>query len=123
MALKFATKAQALPPGPGPWLLKLDTQAAAGSEEPHSALHLDAANGKVLSADAVEQQYPAVAGLTMEEWRERSVLATWQGLVRLAMQAHQRRGESDAVAHWMYVALALDPGAPEWKHVLAGPEL
>lgn len=34
------------------------------------------------------------------------------------MQAHQRRGESDLVAHWVYVLLALDPQAPEWGHVL-----
>jgi hypothetical protein len=36
------------------------------------------------------------------------------------LQAHQRRGESDLVAHWVYVLLALDPQAPEWGHMLAG---
>ena len=35
------------------------------------------------------------------------------------MQAHQRRGESDLVAHWVYVLLALDPRAAEWGHMLA----
>ena len=37
-----------------------------------------------------------------------------------APQAHQRRGESDLVAHWVYVLLALDPQAEEWAHVLGG---
>ncbi len=36
---------------------------------------------------------------------------------RLAMTAHQRRGESDSVAHWMYQLLALDAHAPEWRVV------
>ena len=38
-------------------------------------------------------------------------------------QAHQRRGESDLVAHWMYVLLALDTRAPEWDHMLLGSPL
>jgi hypothetical protein len=38
-------------------------------------------------------------------------------------QAHQRRGESDLVAHWMYVLLALDTQAPEWEHMLLGSPL
>jgi hypothetical protein len=32
--------------------------------------------------------------------------------------AHQRRGESDYVAHWLYQLLALDTQAVEWGHVL-----
>ena len=40
--------------------------------------------------------------------------AAW--LARL--QAHQRRGESDLVAHWVYVLLALDPQAAEWEFML-----
>ena len=54
---------------------------------------------------------------------QRCVLRTWQGLARLAIQAHQRRGESDLVAHWMYVLLALDTRAPEWDHMLQGSPL
>jgi hypothetical protein len=44
-------------------------------------------------------------------------------MARTAMQAHQRRGESDLVAHWMYVVMALDPGADEWDWALAGPQI
>jgi hypothetical protein len=40
-------------------------------------------------------------------------------LLRTAMVAHQRRGESDAVAHYLYQLLALQPDAPEWAQVIA----
>lgn len=46
------------------------------------------------------------------------MLIYWQELARTAVQAHQRRGESDLVAHWMYVLLALDPQAAEWGFML-----
>lgn len=39
------------------------------------------------------------------------------------MVAHQRRGESDLVVHYMYQVLALDPGAPEWERALQRDEL
>jgi hypothetical protein len=32
--------------------------------------------------------------------------------------AHQRRGESDLVAHWLYQLLALDSKAEEWAHAM-----
>ncbi len=38
---------------------------------------------------------------------------------RVAVTAHQRRGESDAVAFWMYQLMALDTMAPEWQHVMS----
>jgi hypothetical protein len=44
-------------------------------------------------------------------------------LVKAAMVAHQRRGESDLVVHYMYQVLALDPGAPEWERALQRDEL
>lgn len=45
-------------------------------------------------------------------------MAVWRALLRTIIQAHQRRGESDLVAHWTYVLLALDPGAAEWAYML-----
>ena len=59
----------------------------------------------------------------VSELVRRAPLLAWQHSVRSVVQAHQRRGESDLVAHWVYVALALDPQAPEWQHVLRGAEL
>lgn len=92
-------------------------------ENQGEALYVDAGSGEVLRSPEVLQRYPAVANLSEKEWREQCVLRTWQGLSRIAMQAHQRRGESDLVAQWMYVALALDPGAPEWNRALEAPEI
>ena len=43
--------------------------------------------------------------------------------VDLAIQAHTRRGESDAVANWLYVKLALDVFALEWERALTTPEI
>ena len=42
----------------------------------------------------------------------------WCALVRSAMTCHQRRGDSDAVAHCLYQLLALDLHAPEWDAML-----
>ncbi|GAX82071.1 hypothetical protein CEUSTIGMA_g9499.t1, partial [Chlamydomonas eustigma] len=39
-------------------------------------------------------------------------------LLRTAMVAHQRRGESDAVAHCLFQLLAVQPDAPEWSQVI-----
>lgn len=51
-------------------------------------------------------------------WSPRELLPQMAEHCRLAMTAHQRRGESDSVAHWMYQMLALDVGAPEWGAAL-----
>lgn len=47
-----------------------------------------------------------------------STAVVWASLARSMVTAHQRRGESDLVAHWLYQLLALDTRAPEWAHVL-----
>lgn len=41
-------------------------------------------------------------------------MAVYAELARIMMIAHQRRGESDDVAHWMWQVMALDHRAPEW---------
>jgi hypothetical protein len=46
------------------------------------------------------------------------IVGVWSEMARTMVTAHQRRGESDLVAHWMYQALALDSRAPEWAHTL-----
>ena len=145
LQLRVNASTQAAAPGPGSWLLrhfpppslekndeeKIDEssiiidkrESAESSSSSSGALYVDAATGEVLQLAQVESRFPAVARLTGEEWRQQSMLRTWQGLCRIAMQAHQRRGESDFVAHWMYVGLALDPGAPEWGRALGAPEI
>lgn len=51
---------------------------------------------------------------------EQSVLCVWRGLVRLSVEAHQRRGESDGVARWTHLLLSLDADAPEWGTIMPG---
>ena len=44
-------------------------------------------------------------------------------LARAVMVAHMRRGESEAVASWLYQLLALDPTAHEWDSILLPREI
>lgn len=46
------------------------------------------------------------------------VVTVWASLARSMVTAHQRRGESDFVAQWLFQLLALDSRAVEWSHVL-----
>lgn len=39
-------------------------------------------------------------------------------LARIMVTAHQRRGESDMVAFWIWHKMALDPKAEEWDMFL-----
>ena len=43
----------------------------------------------------------------------------YASMARVAVQVHQRRGESDNVAHWLRLLLALDPNTPEWDDMEA----
>lgn len=38
----------------------------------------------------------------------------WAEMARVMVTAHQRRGQSDEVAFWMYQSMALDANAEEW---------
>ncbi|KAL0030415.1 hypothetical protein WJX79_003060 [Trebouxia sp. C0005] len=72
----------------------------------------------ILEAPVPEAKYPhmQLAG----QWRwDVSVLQVLAEFARVAVTAHQRRGESDAVAFWMYQLMALDCMAPEWQHVMS----
>jgi len=63
-----------------------------------------------------EVSFPADTGLA-------GLLQVWCSLARGVMVAHMRRGESDAVASWLYQVLALDPQAPEWDTILLPKDL
>jgi len=47
------------------------------------------------------------------------ILDVYAEMARTVMIAHQRRGESEAVASWLYQVLALDSEAPEWEYIEA----
>uniref|UniRef100_A0A1D2ACJ4 Protein SirB1 N-terminal domain-containing protein n=1 Tax=Auxenochlorella protothecoides TaxID=3075 RepID=A0A1D2ACJ4_AUXPR len=70
---------------------------------------IDVTNGKRVKPEEVQRQSA-----------EDSVLGVWRGLVRLSMEAYQRRGESDAVARWTHLLLSLDADAPEWEAIMPG---
>ena len=112
------------------------------------AVFLDVSqNGKLLDAAACIARYPQLAGMVQSQQSQQqaamhngsgqvgwlppseapvytpvlqapSVVAVWASLARSMVTAHQRRGESDLVAHWLYQLLALDTQAAEWAHVL-----
>eukprot|EP00208_Stichococcus_sp_RCC1054_P005258 CAMPEP_0206139132 /NCGR_PEP_ID=MMETSP1473-20131121/4861_1 /ASSEMBLY_ACC=CAM_ASM_001109 /TAXON_ID=1461547 /ORGANISM="Stichococcus sp, Strain RCC1054" /LENGTH=376 /DNA_ID=CAMNT_0053532783 /DNA_START=301 /DNA_END=1431 /DNA_ORIENTATION=+ len=57
-------------------------------------------------ASVSEPQSPyARRGFHMDVWAE---------MARVMVTAHQRRGQSDEVAFWMYQSMALDANAEEW---------
>ncbi|GBF98489.1 hypothetical protein Rsub_11699 [Raphidocelis subcapitata] len=74
--------------------------------------------GALLSESEARARYPNLGGARAPVGAH--VVGVWAELARMLVMAHQRRGESDLVAHWMYQALALDTRAPEWGHLLDG---
>ncbi|KAI3424261.1 hypothetical protein D9Q98_009615 [Chlorella vulgaris] len=128
VAQRYAGRAQGgMAPAAGPWVLLLpaaapgapsDSSSSSGSSRRWQQWShaIDACTGEVMDAAAAQQRYPDLH-LT-SDWQLRSPLVGWQHMVRTIIQAHQRRGESDLVAHWVYVLLALDPQAAEWGHML-----
>ncbi|KAL4424141.1 hypothetical protein ABPG75_001442 [Micractinium tetrahymenae] len=138
VAQRYAGRAAAAPPTAGSWALLLDCGDSAGGgassagsssgsgggrdgrqQQQQRWTHaMDACTGELVTATEAVQKYP---GLQLSaDWALLAPLVGWQHMVRTVIQAHQRRGESDLVAHWVYVLLALDPQAPEWGHMLAG---
>ncbi|PRW61057.1 2-dehydro-3-deoxyphosphooctonate aldolase [Chlorella sorokiniana] len=122
VAQRYAGRASAAAPELGPWLLLLPdhgTMQQQGQQVGVQWQHaMDACGGQLIDAADALRQYPALQQPAGP--RLLSPLLGWQHMVRTVIQAHQRRGESDLVAHWVYVLLALDPQAPEWGHMLAG---
>lgn len=47
-----------------------------------------------------------------------AVVRIWTEMLRVAVVAHQRRGDSDAVAHCLHQLLALDLTDPGWDAML-----
>jgi hypothetical protein len=108
-------------PSQGQWLLWLEDGRVAKDAGCSSLLFLEASKGKLLSGSEAAAAHPGLLAAGPAAWHERAPLLAWRGVAAAAVQAHQRRGESDLVAHWSYVLMALDPGAEAWDHVL-GPQ-
>lgn len=116
-ALRLKSKTQSIIPEPDTWFLRLD------NEDMDTPLYINCKKGEVMDINDMLEKNEILANMTLAEWRQQSILRTWSGLVNLAVQAHQRRGESDLVAHWIYIKLALDPLASEWERAISPPEL
>jgi hypothetical protein len=147
LSYKLSEGSQASGPAPTHWLLALSPPIMSASPNTWIAppeAFLDASNGKILSFHQVEAMYPGTLSFlklsssldeerggsslsssssSSSSWRQIAMMEVWRELVRTVVQAHQRRGESDIVAQWYYVLLAMNTGAPEWGHMLAGPEV
>ncbi len=78
--------------------------------------YVHARDGSVMTAAELEQRHPGCS--PDSERGGGAALTVWRELVRTAVAANQRRGDSDAVAHWTYILLALDTRAGQWDHVL-----
>jgi hypothetical protein len=125
LAARQAGRTIAAPPAPNTWLAAVQAHPGA------SPAFIDATprGGVVLDEAGVRAAYPqadlgaagsgAAGGLSAGvDACGVGALAVWIDMVRTIVLAHQRRGESDDVAHWMYCLLGLDPHAPEWEHAL-----
>lgn len=147
VAARQGARTTASAPSPDYWLLRLLPPAGHVWQQ-DQPVYLDVSqNGKLLDATACVSRYPQLEGLLQEQQGEMqqaalqdsssqvgwlppqppmqsavlqapSVVAVWASLARSMVTAHQRRGESDFVAQWLYQLLALDTQAPEWAHVI-----
>lgn len=117
-ALRLKSKTQSVIPEPTTWFLRLDNGTIQAED---TALFINCKKGIVMDKNDMMKVNPYLANMTLSEWRQQSTLRTWGGLIALAVQAHQRRGESDLVAHWIYMKLALDPLATEWETAISSP--
>lgn len=120
LALRLSSKTKAITPDPSNWFLLLIPDDVISDYEP---TFVDCKRGILLDKLDMISMFPALGKLSLGEWKQQSTLRTWQGLAHLIIQAHKRRGESDYVAHWIYIALGLDPLASEWERALSATEI
>ena len=127
--LRMRSKTQAVAPEPSTWLLRVVSDEEYGPSDGGDIDRnakkkwIDCKQGLLVGEEEMAARFPGLAGCDVARWRAESALKTWQGLVDLTIQAHTRRGESDAVANWLYVKLALDVFALEWERALQKPEI
>mmetsp|Transcript_37435 Transcript_37435/g.93980 ORF Transcript_37435/g.93980 Transcript_37435/m.93980 type:complete len:135 (-) Transcript_37435:198-602(-) len=107
-----------LSPDPDKWLLVLPK--AGENEEIVSAWVVDPSRkGQMMSLETSQSTYPQMAVPDYSGGGVSLILDVYAEMARTVMIAHQRRGESEAVASWLYQVLALDSEAPEWEYIEA----
>jgi hypothetical protein len=141
VASRQAGRVVAAPPAPNTWLLAVGGPPSAeeggsisssssssssggggggGGGSAASFLDVTTRGSALLSDSEARARYPGLDAGPGGPPLGARVVGVWAELARTLVMAHQRRGESDLVAHWMYQALALDTRAPEWAHLLGG---
>ncbi len=91
----------------------LDASAGCGEKE---NLYWDPLQGTIMDAQAYAEVHPGVLAHRLGE--KQLLLHVWTDVLQTAMVAHQRRGDSDAVAHCFHQLLAVDLADPGWAVVL-----
>ena len=120
-------------PAPDIWLVTASAPASAADHPQVLLVDVDK-RGRVMHPEQATQLYPdlvlppphggpAHPASAPTLVPARTLVALFAESLRLAVVAHQRRGESDLVAHFLYQLLALDPTAPEWDLMLGRGEL
>uniref|UniRef100_A0A383WP88 Protein SirB1 N-terminal domain-containing protein n=1 Tax=Tetradesmus obliquus TaxID=3088 RepID=A0A383WP88_TETOB len=129
VAARQAGRTLATAPSPTTWLLQL-LPAPGQAWAAQDAVFLDVSRrGQLLDAAGCIQRYPALEAVLQHQQLQQAnssssseggagVVALWANMARTMVLAHQRRGESDLVAHWLYQVLALDSRAEEWAHAM-----
>ena len=90
-----------------------DASAGCGEEE---NFYWDPLQGIIMDAQAYAEAHPGVLAHRLGE--KQLLLHVWTDVLQTAMVAHQRRGDSDAVAHCFHQLLAVDLADPGWAVVL-----
>eukprot|EP00878_Enallax_costatus_P015726 GHUV01016477.1.p1 GENE.GHUV01016477.1~~GHUV01016477.1.p1 ORF type:complete len:254 (+),score=94.63 GHUV01016477.1:907-1668(+) len=130
IAARQAGRSLAGAPPPTSWLLQL-TPAAGQQWVPQDLVFLDFSHkARLLDGVSCKQRYPILDSILQQQEAagepdakgsaasDSIVIRIWADMARTMVMAHQRRGESDLVAHWLYQLLALDTTAEEWGHAM-----
>ncbi|BDA50964.1 hypothetical protein COCOBI_17-1830 [Coccomyxa sp. Obi] len=90
-------------------------QTGMGSRAPlSSAWYWDPVKGTICDRSEVLLEFPHLGDHTGKG----AILRIWTEMLRVAIVAHQRRGDSDAIAHCLHQLLALDLTDPGWDAML-----
>ena len=94
------------------------TTPPAGLGGEGAALFWDPVKGVVLGQDECLRAHPRMPHYDAAAAPKQALLRVFTELLRTAVVAHQRRGDSDAVAHCLHQLLALDLADPGWEPIL-----
>lgn len=116
LAARHAARTVAAPPAPEDVVLRYDAPPGEGDSAGPLFVDVSDSAGAVLELHAAQRRFPSI-DLSAPLGGSLAVAAA-AAMCRVMVSAHQRRGESDAVAHWLYQLLALDSAAGEWRVAL-----